>query len=181
MADFNTIDELLTYEFATNPAYKNQGVEFEAGDVNLQDLREYAKELRQAIMTNLDTYYAYIPMRLDLRTEELKYALNRTRIDAANNLIVIDFNDAAWHPSISKKHGHESFMPVLVNYGWNVGPKPRLLERSFNYYGGSNYITDAIEKFNDKYKKRGIYAKFEINGKPVESYGSYVPYLLDDF
>lgn len=176
MADFDTIDELLAYELSSHPELSGDDTEYVSSVVDLKQLKKYAQELRAEIIKNLNMYYnSYEPIDY-IRTRNLLDALDRVKIDQTHNMLTIDFNDNAWHKSMSAKNFHYSFVPTLVNYGWDVGPRPRNLERSYNYYAGSGYLTKAIADFNKKYKRKGIFAQLIINGLPVESYGNDVPY-----
>lgn len=140
-------------------------------------LARYAHELRDMILDNLNAYYkSYTPIMHE-RTGQLFDMFNDVYVNVENGKAHITFKSDAYQINAVKSSPHMSFIPVLLNYGWNVGGSDNPRARSyFEYFEGTGFITDAIDAFNAKYGSQGITAEFIFNGQNVESM-SNVPYL----
>lgn len=164
MAEYDNLYDLV--------ADVNQELINSYSNQDIQKNKILVQKLRAEIQDNLREYYrAYDPIDYE-RTYDLLHAMTYIKFKQDEGVFTIEFNERAFHPNFKNKN---SFVPVLVNYGWDWGGARPHLPRSYQYYAGSGYITKAIEEFNKKYAKKGISAQLVIDGIPVEDWGS-IPY-----
>lgn len=124
----------------------------------LSEAEKYAADLQRIINKYLDEYYnSYNPV-VHERTRQLYKMLGNVEVDNENNSIIIHFNQNAWQINAVKSDPHDSFVPRLLNSGWEVKKSNKGGSR-FLYFEGSFFIDNAIEEFNIKYAKLGVYAK----------------------
>lgn len=174
MTDFYDLDFLLENENDSEVNLSHSKLDRETKDL----LRRYAQQLRNQILSNLRVFYSgYTPHDYS-RTNALLEALDTIRTDSNTGEIIINFNSKAYHPNFTNEY--ESFVPSLINYGWrnDALPIPRNRPRSYAYYGGSNYLTDAINDFNNKHADENIFVRLYIDDTDVRAYGDYVPYMF---
>jgi hypothetical protein len=109
------------------------------------------------------------------------------------NKVQINFSDNAFRGNMFKEGTpgyHVSFVPILLNYGWDVGKDigvgyhqkfakadPSIM--TYQYYAGCYFITKAIAEFNEKYKKLNIKAEFFLGDKNITLYdgNGKLPYI----
>lgn len=158
MASYYTYDDLmkaiLKDENVKKTAAKN------VGKVTYKMFDEiYAPALKRLIRKNVETYYSsYYPkqhirefaLRGLFETHGIYYQMERT--------MELKFNeDKAF--ALNVDHTHWSFLPSLINFGWQVGGRKG--GNRFMYFAGSFFITNAVEEFNAMYSKHGIFARIE--------------------
>lgn len=146
-----------------------------------------AKELEADIIHGLSAYFnSYSPEVYKNRPNGLRNnpsgLFEGIEFDSENRQVLIKFANTAWASNIVKNDPHQSFVPVLLNYGWQLSGanKSPATSNMFWRYQGNNFISDAIERFNLKCANDNIriQAKFLINGinaETIYSNGS-IPY-----
>ena len=101
--------------------------------------------------------------------------------DANRKCMVLNFSDNTFRPNLFDTH--ISFLPVLYNYGWEVGNKRYPYNPSsnptYNYYAGNYFITEAINEFNKKYGDKKLYANFMMGDMNLTLYdgNGKLPYI----
>lgn len=153
-------------------------------DRKIQDRKilSLVEELKKDIISGLNAYFnSYTPTVYENRPNGLRNnpssIFESIEYDTESQTVHIRFAGIAWAPNAVSRDRHESFIPVLLNYGWNVkGGKisrgqVNSIYPSFNYYAGNDFISEAIEKFNLRCanENRHIQAKFMINGIDAET------------
>lgn len=123
----------------------------------LGEATKYATDLQRIINKYLDEYYnSYDPV-VHKRTKQLYKMLGNIDVDNESNVIIVHFNQNAWQTNVVQSEPHSSFVPMLLNTGWEV-KKSNKGGRRFLYFEGSFFLDNAIEEFNVKYAKLGVHA-----------------------
>lgn len=138
----------------------------------------YSEKLKKIIQKKLD--HSGLQFDHALFEPDLIY-------DSKRKCVVINFAWTAYQPNLFKDH--ISFVPVLLNYGWEVKqdiPAAHARQKTnrigmptFAYYQGSYFITDAIHEFNQKYGDKNLYAHFLLGDTNITMYtgSGKLPYI----
>lgn len=154
MASYRTLSDLLK-DVATDIKSGNGKIAKEISK-NKEELgRQYAVELQNLILRNLNAYYAsYSPVKYE-RTGQQKDIFNGFGLisfDEGLEQISIGFSDSAMQMNIVKNDPHESFVPDLLNSGWRLRGTSVTRNNRFRYFEGSFFIDNAIAEFNSLHK-----------------------------
>lgn len=145
MLDINNMTELRS-------VLGDQGVSVDRGTA-----RKLVNELQSMIYSNLSQRGGYISGG----DSDLFDMFGAIDFDEATNSFIVKFNSNAYARSKVNPRWPFRFLPVLINYGYK---DLSYSSPHFQGYQGNQFITDAIKEFNQKYKKIGLEAVFEING-----------------
>lgn len=133
----------------------------------------YAKKLAKEVEKKLKI--SGVEFEGSLFSEQIEY-------DERKKCVVLNFSDDTFQKNIFQTH--VSFVPVLYNYGWEVGGKKYHYSNSngmpsFRYYAGSYFITEAIKEFNNSHKDKNLYADFMLGDMNLTLYegNSKLPYI----
>lgn len=146
-------------------------------------LKKYWDELKDMIVSNLDgTPGKKLGEIFESDIKKLDW-----------NKAQINFSENAFRSNMFAEGmpGHHiSFVPILLNYGWDVqkdigvGYRQKYYssDRSlmtYQYYAGSYFITKAINEFNEKYKSINVRADFWLGDTNITLYdgSGKLPYI----
>lgn len=106
-------------------------------------LEQEANRLYSLIRVGISAYYrSYSPTQYQYTGDLLK----SVRIKTSGDHFEIYFEPSlAYHPSIMPKKYPKSFVPTLIDQGWDWGKNPRI--HHFTYYEGYHFIESAVEEF----------------------------------
>lgn len=174
MPTFNSIKDLEKY---INSG-KGQATALNETDIK-RKLRESATELEKYLKDELNDYFNnYEPHVYERTGRTLKSfrVSDPKKITINEWSIEIYFDDGlANHPSVFGEGQPDGYTPWLLHSGWRTKLDSTLDKENFTRFKGTNYITNAVEKFN-RSNKHGIvvqvyYNELDVTGKTY-NYGN---------
>lgn len=138
------------------------------GNLRQKILRDYARDLKRYIKTELENYYdLYHPVYYDRNGtyQGLRNAMDvvTVKTDDPHNTIAITFNDRAFSESYWDKH--MSPKAALINEGWQVNDNVWFRDiKHFGYFEGVHYIEKGIEKFKKQHPEITVTLTNSIKG-----------------
>jgi hypothetical protein len=165
MATFNNIRDLERYINSS----KGQSTALNETEMK-RILRESAQELEKLLKDELNAYFnSYDPVVYERtgRTLQSFRVSDPKKISINNWSIEIYFDDGlANHPSVFGGDQPDGYTPWLLNTGWRNKLDSTLDIENFTRFKGTNYVTNAVEKFN-RSNKHGLVVQVYHGGKDV--------------
>lgn len=165
MPTFNNIKDLEKY------INSSKGQSSALNEIDMRRiLRESARELEKYLKDELNSYFnSYDPVQYDRTDCTLKSfrVSDPKKITINEWSIEIYFDDGlANHPSVFGGDQQDGYTPWLLHSGWKTKLDPVLDKENFTRFRGTNYITDAVEKFN-RNNKHGLIVQVYYNDLDV--------------
>lgn len=129
----------------------NSNVKLANGLTLQQQLENAVQDLYQCIQNRIDEYYAHRYPRFYKRTFDFQdslFAENLINARVVGNRIELSlsFDDSlAFHKSLT---GQQSYVPILINYGWAHNGYENEPDDYFHKYSGYHFIEKGIADFN---------------------------------
>jgi hypothetical protein len=156
MSGAKNMSELIKQISNSNLIKRNTSNIKNSGIINsnqvLQIVKDELKILEQFIKEEIQNYKESYRPNQYIRTGNWENSIYIEEPVLIGNKIIgkIKFNDLAYHKSYIGENQPDGFVPWLMEVGWNIESKVQPRRPRFTDYEGSNYISKAIKKFNNR-------------------------------